>query len=64
MELIAKLLYKQHDFEVVEHGLYVICAVTGDLIFLEDLKYWSVPRQEAYLDAAASLKRELELKNG
>ena len=36
------------------------CAVTGDAIPLDDLRYWSVELQEAYVDAAASLKRYRE----
>ena len=36
------------------------CAVTGVEIPLDELKYWSVARQEAYVDAAASLKRYQE----
>jgi len=35
--------------------------VTGRPIPLDELKYWSVDRQEAYVDAAASLKRHQEL---
>jgi hypothetical protein len=60
----AKLLFKQHDFEILEYGFFVTCAVTGAQIPIEELRYWSVPRQEAYIDAAVSLKRELELRNG
>ena len=36
------------------------CAVTGEMIPLDELKYWSVARQEAYVSAAVSLARELE----
>ena len=36
------------------------CAVTGKPIPLDELKYWSVQRQEPYADAEMSLKRELE----
>jgi hypothetical protein len=38
----------------------VICAVTGERIPLHELRYWSIARQEAYLDAAASLRAEQE----
>ena len=34
------------------------CAVTGMPIPLDDLKYWSVDRQEAYIDCEASYKAE------
>jgi hypothetical protein len=60
----ARLRYLDSDFQVVVPGAYVTCAVTGQRIPLSDLRYWSVDRQEAYADAAASLKRELALRRG
>jgi len=59
----AKVKYLPNKFQEIEIGLYVFCAVTGELILLDDLHYWSVKRQEPYKDAAASLKRELEILN-
>lgn len=56
----ARIRYLDGDFQVVAPGTFVRCAVTGEAILLEDLKYWSVARQEAYVDAAASLRREIE----
>jgi hypothetical protein len=58
----ARLRYLDSDFQVIVPGAYVTCAVTGKRIPLSDLRYWSVDRQEAYVDAAASLKRELSLR--
>lgn len=55
----ATLRYLDGDFEILEPGSHVVCAVTGKLIALEDLRYWSVDRQEAYIDANASLEAEL-----
>jgi len=60
----AKIRYLDGDFQVMVPGAFVTCAVTGMHIPLSDLRYWSVDRQEAYADAAASLKREMELKKG
>ncbi|MCB1494555.1 MAG: DUF2093 domain-containing protein [Bauldia sp.] len=60
----AKLRYLDGDFQVVVPGGFVRCAVTGQEIALDELKYWSVARQEAYSDAAASLAREMEAKAG
>lgn len=57
----ATLEYLDADFRVVKPGAYVVCAVTGARIPLQELRYWSVERQEAYSDAAASLKRHQEL---
>lgn len=59
----AKLKYSTPDFEVIRPGAYVRCAVTGEAIPLDLLKYWSVARQEAYVDAAASFQRELQFRN-
>ena len=53
----AKIRYLDGDFQVVSPGSHVLCAVTGAVIPLDELKYWSVERQEAYVDAHASLKR-------
>ena len=49
----AKIKYLDGDFDVILPGNHVICAVTGKTIHLEDLRYWSVDRQEAYVDAEA-----------
>lgn len=60
----ARIRYLDGDFQVLSPGSFVRCAVTGDSIPLDELKYWSVARQEPYADAAASLKRELEANPG
>lgn len=52
----ARIRYLDADFQVLEEGDYVRCAITGQPIKLDDLRYWSVDRQEAYLDAAASFQ--------
>ena len=57
----ARLRYLDHDFQVIAPGSHVICAVTGKTIPLDELAYWSVARQEPYVDAAASLQREVEV---
>jgi hypothetical protein len=58
----ARLRYLDSDFQVVVPGSYVLCAVTGQRIPLSELRYWSVDRQEPYVDAEASLRRELSLR--
>lgn len=55
---LAKIRYLESDFQVLVPGTHVLCAITGDIIPLDELKYWSFDRQEAYVDAAASLKAE------
>jgi hypothetical protein len=56
----ARVRYLDADFQVISPGAFVRCAVTGAAIPLDELKYWSVARQEAYVDAAASLRRHQE----
>ncbi len=55
----AKVKYLDGDFDLILPGNHVICAVTGKPIALEDLRYWSVDRQEAYVDADASMQAEI-----
>ncbi len=55
---IARLHYLPGTFRVLSNGEHVICAVTGVQIPLHELRYWSVDRQEAYVDAEASLEAE------
>lgn len=54
----AKVRYLDGDFQVVLPGSFVICAVTGERIPLDELKYWSVARQEPYIDVDASFAAE------
>jgi hypothetical protein len=54
----ARVRYLAGTFRVLSNGDHVVCAVTGERIPLHELKYWSVERQEAYVDAQASLKAE------
>lgn len=52
----ATLRYMDADFVVIAPGTFVTCAITGEPIKIDDLKYWSVDRQEAYLDADAAME--------
>lgn len=55
----ARLQYLPYSFRMLSAGDYVICAVTGQRILLDDLRYWSIERQEAYVDPEASTQAEL-----
>jgi len=56
---LAKIKYLPNNFEVIQDGDYVICAVSGKKISLKDLNYWNVESQEAYFSyVEASLKRD------
>ncbi len=57
----AKLDYLSSDYRIIRHGTFVRCAVTKEPILLEDLKYWSAERQEAYASPQVALKRYLEI---
>ena len=54
----ARIHYMDGTYRLLSTGDHVVCAVTGARIALEELRYWSVARQEAYADAAASLEAE------
>ena len=54
----AKLRYLDADFQILREGDYVRCAVTGDPIKLDNLRYWNVDRQEAYKSAVESMAAE------
>jgi hypothetical protein len=53
---LARVRYLDGTLRLISDGDYVLCAVTGKRIPLHEVKYWSVARQEAYCDAAASLE--------
>ena len=50
----AHLRYLDGDYVVLRPGAYVRCAITGRPIPLDELVYWNVERQEAYVDAASA----------
>ena len=56
----AEVKFLDGDFRIVKPGAFVRCAVTGVPIPLEELKYWSVDRQEAYSTPEAVLRRARE----
>ena len=58
----AKLLFKHNNFDVIEEGDYVLCAISGREILLKDLTYWNVDLQEAYFSPKEVNKRFISLK--
>ena len=59
MNKLAKLKYLPNNFDIVEEGDHVICAVSGKKISLQNLNYWNVDEQEAYFSyVEASIKKE------
>ena len=56
---LAKIKYLPNNFQVIQDGDHVICAISGKKIALENLTYWNVEDQEAYFSyAEAETKRE------
>ena len=58
----AKIKYLDGDYQVISSGSFVRCAVTNKPIPVEELKYWSVARQEAYIDVQTSFEREQQFR--
>jgi len=56
---LAKIKYLPNNFQIIENGDYVICAISGKKIPLDCLNYWNVEEQEAYFSfKEAHMKRE------
>jgi len=54
---LAKLHYGDGEFAVLKPGRYVVCAVSGKKVPIEQLRYWSAELQEAYAGPAEALAR-------
>ena len=56
---LAKIKYLPNNFQIIEEGDHVICAISGKQISIENLNYWNVELQEAYFSyKEAHKKRE------
>lgn len=55
----AEVRYLDADFRVLRPGGYVRCAVSDVRIPLDELRYWSVERQEPYAGPEEALSRAL-----
>ena len=56
---LAKIKYLPNNFQIIEDGDHVICAISGKKISIEKLTYWNVETQEPYFSyVEASLKRD------
>ena len=56
---LAKIKYLPNNFQIIEPGDYVECAVSGKQISIENLTYWSVELQEPYFSyVEAQIKKE------
>jgi len=57
----AKLKFFPNNFKIIEKGDYVVCAISGKNILLEELTYWNVELQEAYFSPKEAQQRYEEL---
>jgi hypothetical protein len=58
---LAVVRYGDGEITVLRPGRYVLCAVSGKRVSLEDLKYWNPTLQEAYAGPAEALERWRQL---
>ena len=58
---LAKIKYLPNNFEIIDPGDYVVCAVSGKKIDLENLTYWNVELQEAYFSYKEAFEKREEL---
>ena len=58
---LARIKYLPNNFEILEEGDHVICAVSGKKIFLDNLNYWNVELQEPYFSYIEASKKREEL---
>ena len=59
---LAKLKYLPNNFQIIEKGDYVVCAISRKKINLDNLNYWNVELQEPYFSYVEAFKKREELK--
>ena len=59
LKKLAKIKYYPNNYQIIQDGDHVICAISKKQIPLDKLTYWNVELQEAYFShVEASIKRE------
>ena len=58
---LAKIKYLPNNYEIIEEGDHVICAVSGKKIILDKLTYWNVDLQEPYFSHIEASKKKEEI---
>ena len=61
MKKLAKLKYLPNNFQIIQEGDHVICAVSGKKIELDKLTYWNVELQEPYFSYKEVYKKKEQL---
>ena len=59
---LAKIKYLPNNFQIIEEGDYVECAISGKKITLENLTYWNVELQESYYSYKEAFQKRENLK--
>ena len=59
---LAKIKYLPNNFQILEEGDYVLCAISGKPIKIDELRYWNVELQEAYFSPEEVKQRYEKLK--
>ena len=60
---LAKIKYLPNNYQIIESGDYVRCAVSGKDIILENLNYWNVDLQEPYYSYVEANQKKEQLEN-
>ena len=58
---LAKIKYLPNNFQIIEDGNFVVCAVSGKKISIENLTYWNVELQEPYFSYKEAFKKREEI---
>jgi hypothetical protein len=61
MTKIAKIKYLPNNFQIIENGSHVVCAVSGKKINIENLTYWNVELQEPYFSYKEAYEKREEI---
>lgn len=58
----ARIHFYPGSYRLLSAGDYVLCAVTGQQIPVNDLKYWNADLQEAYASPEIANRRFVSLQ--
>ena len=58
---LAKIKYLPNNYQILEEGDHVICAISGKQINIENLNYWNVELQEAYFSYKEAFQKKEQL---
>tara|TARA_B100002051_G_C16604428_1_gene569811 strand:- start:540 stop:737 length:198 start_codon:yes stop_codon:yes gene_type:complete len=59
---LAKIKYLPNNFQIIEDGDHVECAVSGKKISLDKLTYWNVELQEPYFSYKEAYEKTESVK--